>query len=54
MDKLDLELRIDELEEALRVAIEALGEYVGNDDCATIDYLERILEGSVLDDLDLI
>lgn len=50
MDEMDLELRISRLEDALAIAIEALTEYVGNDESATLDYLERVLEDRALDD----
>lgn len=50
MDRKDLLVRMGQLEDALAMAIEALTEYVGNDESSTLDYLERVLDGTSLDD----
>ena len=52
MDKTDMELRIDRLENALSIAIEALEQYVGGDESPTIEYLVEVLEDTALDDFD--
>ena len=50
MDKMELELRISRLEDALAIAIEALEEHIGGDESPTLDYLERVLNDTALDD----
>lgn len=51
MDEQQLLERIELLEHALSIAIEALEEHVGGDESPTLDYLERVINGVTLDDL---
>ena len=42
--------RVELLEHALSIAIEALEEHVGGDESPTLDYLERVIRGDTVDD----